>query len=177
MDNGYRCTSNNFGTIDKSISDILNKLVLESDDLWKCMKYGTSDALSQTITQEDKLALISQDKKDFNDRRVIMKAFNNDIVDDGRVEIRLYMNQFSQFQVANKSIQFGFQIIVYKDLWVLDKTKNRANVMLHEMFKILEQVRIDNLNGRFNFDGQVGRYVQFNNDYEGYEWTMVAGGS
>lgn len=173
----YRCTSNNFGTLDNSISDIINKLVQESDDLWKCLKYGTMDALSQSITLDDKRALIDQSLNARNTRRLLLKRFNNDIVDENRTELRIYVDGFSQFDVGNKNIQIGFQIINHKDLWVLDETKQRINVILHEIFKILEQSRIENLNGRLNFNDQVGEYVQFNDNYEGYEFTMIAGGS
>lgn len=166
------CESNNFEFIDNSLSEIISLLIENSDDLWKCLKYTSPNALSLPITQQDKLDLIKQNT---DDNRLILRMYNRDIIDKSRVELRIFMSGFTGRGIMDKRVRIGFQIIVYNDLWLLDNTKTRANVMLHEIFKILELAMIDNLAGDLRFEGNTGTIVAFNESYQGYDFEMSSG--
>lgn len=161
---------NSLEYLDKSFNDILSKLLVESDNLWKCLKYNTSDALTQSITVEDKIALINQE--DLDNRRVILGSYMDDIVDDERTELRLFTHGINARAKYDYEIIYGFEIIVHKNLRALSGSKQRLNVMLHEIVKILDLEPIDNSVGKLGIAGHNVDRVHFNSSFEGFFFTM-----
>ena len=161
---------NNLEYLDKSFNDILSKLLIESDNLWRCLKYNTSDALTQSITVEDKIALIKQE--DLENRRVILGSYNDDIVEDERTELRIFVHGINARARYDFDIIYGFEIIVHNNLRALNGSKQRLNIMLHEIVKILNLEPIDNSIGKLLIEGHSVERVHFNKSFEGFFFTM-----
>lgn len=162
--------SNDLSYLDESINDILKKLMTESDDLWKCLKYNTSDALDNSITDSDKIELVSQ--FDLENRRLILGSYNDDIIDDERTELRIFMHETIARARYDYSVIYGFELITHNSLRTLEKSKQRLNVMLAEILRVLNLEYIEKSVGRLSIDGHRVSRVHFNKSFEGYFFTM-----
>jgi len=166
------CDNNYLKNVDKTFHDMLNKLVNESDDLWRCLKYNDSEALGKAITEEDKYKLI--DMKDEKNRRILLRPFNFDIVTEERSELRIYMSSFYGAGVNDYPLRYTFEIIIHNDLWILDNGKQRPIVMMQEILRVLNYKPIEGSASKLNTDNQFGNIVRFNDRFQGYTFTLNA---
>jgi len=144
--------------------------LLEIDNLFKCLKYNSINALELEITQEDKLLLINQSDK--INKRVFFQPFNNDIISEIRSELRLYVFEISPEDNKLSEIYIGFEIITHNDLWLLDNGKQRPLVMLNEIFKLLNGKEVNGI-GTIKINTRYPCRIRYYNDnFAGYNLIM-----
>lgn len=161
---------NNLEYLDKTFNDMLSKLLIaESDNLWLCLKYNSKDALSQTITDEQKAELIEDGHEN---QRVIFGSYSDDIVDEERTELRIFIHEIIARGRYDYEVVYGFEIIVHKNLRVLDGSKQRMNVILNELLKTLNLESFSNAIGKLVIEGNTLNRVHFNTSFQGYFFTM-----
>lgn len=166
---------------DELINNMLLILVQEaSDDFWKILKYGKSDALSNpnyTISEQDKYDMIRQnhivDGKELTRIRVL--KFNNNIATEAHSEIRIFDGSWNVATQNNYSVAIGIEIISHNDIIVLDNVGKRTiNVLRHEIYKIFNNAHVDKSIGKMSNVGIRGAVALFNDDYQGYQFALIA---
>lgn len=144
--------------------------LLENDNIFKCLKYNTKNALELDISLDDKLLLINQDDND--NKRVFYQPFNSDIVSETRSELRFYVFEINPEENMLSEIYIGFEIIVYNDLWLLDKGKQRPLVMLNEIFKTLNGANVNGIGVIKTQSRYPCRIAKYNSNFTGYSLMM-----
>ena len=159
--------------IDESLDKITKALLKNSDDLFKLLKYISADALSGTITEDDKYKLIDQDDK--KNRRIIFQPWKKDMVtDDVRSEIRIYMRNMVPEDRYLGVVFIGFDIIVHDSLWQLKGGVQRALRMAHEIYRILNANEVDFL-GKLDAGGNPMGLRDFGDSFTGYSFALSSG--
>jgi len=160
--------------VDDSFKKITMAL-LESDDLFKLLKYTEPNALDLTISKSDKYKLINQDDK--STRRVIFQPYKKDmVVDDKRTELRIYMLGMNPQNRFVGTIYFGFDIVCHDDLWQLNGGKQRALVIAQEIYKLLNANKVDII-GKLEAGNNRMQLREFQDDFSGYSFALSAGTS
>lgn len=150
-----------------------------SDDFWKILKYGSRDALSNpsyTITLEDKYNMVKQYNYDSENKeltRIKRLKFNQDIQNYAHSEIRIFDGVWNIPSQNNYSIGIGFEIVSHNDIIILDNGKSTINVLRHEIYKIFNGARVGKNISRFTNVGTRGSIVSFNDNFQGYQFTML----
>lgn len=166
---------------DELINNMLLILVQEaSDDFWKILKYGSSDALTNplyTIDLADKYNMIQQnnivDGKDLTKVKVL--KFNNDIVSDAHSEIRIFDATWSVPTSNNYQIAIGVEVISHNSIIILDSVGKRTiNVLRNEIYRIFNGAQIDKNMGTMTNVGTRGSVTTFNDSYQGYQFSLVS---
>lgn len=165
------CQSTDLTTVERNIQDMITLLVQYSDDLWKCLKYNTPDALSQPITTQDKLDLIDENG---NAHRFQRKRFNNDIVDETICEVRLTMGNWRGVSKSTHDKNFLFEIICHNDIVTLDDGRNRVLTIQSEILKVLDNCRFDGIVGRLTSERTNGVSTSYNPKFQGIYFTLDA---
>jgi|LGOV01.1.fsa_nt_gb hypothetical protein len=159
--------------VDSVINFIINQLINESEDIWKVLKYNTSDALDNydNLTRTEKLELV--DKGDINasplDTKIKLKPYNNgQIVNEEMTEIRIvdYRTMFNTVDSVEQYYQI--QILTHHNLWTLDNGLLRCNVIKKELMKALNQERMNGVISSLSFDGTVSQLQYWNDNFMGY---------
>lgn len=167
---------------DELFNNILLILVQEaSDDFWKILKYGSSDALSNplhTISQQEKYDMIKQNNFDEDKNeltRIKLLRFNNDISTTAHSEIRIFDASWSVETLGNYDLSIGIEVISHNSCIILDGVGKRSiNVLRHEIYKIFNNARIDKNIGKLSNVGISGFVKLFNDDYQGYQFGLVS---
>ncbi len=122
-------------SLDNILTNIAIKIV-DNLDLMRCLKFNTTDALSQSITQDQCYELINQDG-DITNTRVFFQPFNNQTITEERSELRIYHASFRPDNIYLTNIIVGFDIVVHNNLWRLDDGKRRPTTMVKLLLESL----------------------------------------
>lgn len=144
--------------------------LLQNDNIFKCLKYSTKNALELEVSQDDKLLLINQDND--NDKRVFFQPFNSNIVSEARSELRFYVFEINPEENMLSEIYIAFEIIVYNDSWLLDNGKQRPLVMLNELFKSLNGKNVNGIGVIKTQDRYPCRIAKYSDNFTGYSLMM-----
>jgi len=177
MDYQKKC-GNNLQWADDFISNMMDVLFLEaSNDFWKILKYGSTDALTNetyTITVEDKKAMIKQNTEATRIRRL---KFNDDIATDAHTEIRIFDGAWFVPSFGNYDITYGIEIISHNQIICLEDGKTTLNVLRNEIYNLFNG-RIVNKNvGRLTNAGTSGSIIVFNSNFQGYQLSLKGASS
>ena len=176
------CINANMAFTDVFISDIITILFKEgSDDFWKCLKYASTDALtnpSYTINVVDKYNMIKQNA---DLTRIKRLKFNNDITGEAHSEIRIFEFKWVESEPRLIDLEIGFEVISHNDIIILDGTGySRLNVFRNEILRLLRNRVIENDQGKPNGNigelsalGAVGGIVSYNNGFQGYQFSLM----
>jgi hypothetical protein len=152
--------------VDRIIENILIQL-LSNQNLLKCLKYDSTDALSQPdLTQSDIDILINQEG-DTSKSRVFFTPFNLNPANDAKSELHLFIRRFKPDNIQLANVQILFQIIVNNQLWRLDNGQQRPLVMIEEILNSLQGVDIGFI-GNLYFTNDIS-IIQYNPYFTGYE--------
>lgn len=175
MSTGYKkCKlGNDLEFIDNLINEMLTILVEQaSDDFWKILKYGSSDALSNTdysISEQDKYDMVKQNA---DTTRIKIMKFNDDISVEAHSEIRIFNSAWSINNTNEYILAIGVEIISNNNIIILDVGKTTINVLLHEMNKIFNNAYIYKGIGKMSNTKTRGVINIFNSNYQGYQFTF-----
>ena len=172
---------NKFEIFDDLPNKVVSMLLTNNDDIFKLLKYDSTDALSRNITFDEKLALmpIPTGKGYSDETRIFLTHFTDDSLELEQSQLRVYtlLNQ-PETHVVGKNI-IGFDVLSHNDILTLDSFKNRT-------LQISQQI-LNTLNGESIVDDDAGgalgviRYVSgnnlklrsFNRRFSGYTFTMT----
>lgn len=167
---------------DKLISNMLKILINEaSDDFWKILKYGATDALinnTYTISEQDKYDMIKQNNVDEEGNiitRIKVLKFNNDIQTEAHSEIRIFDGSWSIGGLNEYNVAIGIEIVSHNNIIALDKVgKTTLNVLRHEIYRIFNNARIHKSIGKMTNEGTRGNVTVFNENYQGYQLSLLS---
>ena len=143
---------NSYSGIEMMPYKIITYLVENNQDVFKLLKYNTSDALSKDdLTCEEKAALIYNGQAD----STLYNIFTQPITDDAFVEM---IAQFRVFPVfidpvdhIKGIVTFAFEILSHNKINTLDNYSTRILWMLQSTIQTLNGKNIDGL-GDFFFN-------------------------
>ena len=159
--------------LDSALKTILKKLMDESDDLWKVLKYNESNALSQPITANDKADLTDRESEDW--RFKLIPYTNAQAVTKARTEVRMSYGVIQGVDQIDVRIKLKFQILVHHTLFFLDDSKTRENVIKEEIFKVLNGIKIEGLVSKIDFAGNIDTPMIWNQSgsYVGRQFELT----
>ncbi len=157
----------NVGTI---LSNIGNMLI-GNQNLLKCIKYNTPNALSQSnLIIEEIIDIAGQGTNPINQQRIFKYPFYDNIVDEVRTELRFFIPEIKPQNIYLSELSISFQIITHNSLIDLDDNKQRTLVMVKEI--------LTTFNG--NDVGGIGNLIlskpikitPWNSSFSGYYFNM-----
>lgn len=159
-------------------SQIALKL-LESDNLFKLLKYDSPDALERNISLEDKLKLMNQDgtlEEVKKHTRIWFDPFpiNDQTIEDRRSELRIYEHEFIPENTVLTKAVIAFEIIVNNNLSRLSDGSRRRNRILQEVIQTLNGKEVGGI-GFLIFDPRNSfcKMRYYNNTFTGYHLAMM----
>lgn len=152
-------------SLDNILTNIAIKIV-DNLDLMRCLKYNTTDALLQPITQDECYQIINQDG-DISATRVFFQPFNNQVLTEERSEIRIYHNSFRPDNIYLTSIILGFDVVCHNNLWRLDDGKRRPTTMIKLLLESLNGQNVGGI-GDLTFVDRPCSLRYFSDNFTGY---------
>ena len=178
MDYQKRC-GNDLEFVDEFLQNFMKVLVKEaSDDFWKILKYGSTDALtnpSYTISVADKYAMIKQGNKDAQGNiitKIRRLKFNDDISTVAHSEIRIFDGAWRVPTFGSYEMTYGIEIISHNDIICLQGGKTTLNVLRNEIYRLFNGRYIDKNVGRLHNEGTTGTITVFNSSFQGYQMSL-----
>ena len=153
----------------ESLDNILNNIaikIVENIDLMRCLKFTSTDALLQPITEEERYMLMNQDG-DITGTRIFFQPFNNLTITDQRSELRIYYASFKPNNNFLTNINVGFDIVVHNDLWRLDNGKRRPTAIIKLLLESLNGQDVGSI-GNLSFIDRPCSLRYFNDSFTGY---------
>lgn len=148
----------------------IGNILLKNDILAKSLKHNTKDALIKNITIKEKQSLINQ--SDSINRRILFQPFNDETISDERSELRIYIFELNSENHILSEVIIGFEIIVNNELWLLNNGKQRALIILEELFKSLNDVDINGIGSLRFYNDYPCRIRFYNKNFTGYNLMM-----
>jgi len=171
---------NKYSNIDMLSHNIVSYLLKNNEDIWKLLKYNTSNALSQpNLTKDDKSNLIYSGQTSEEPYRVFTKSLPIDATEYKQTQLRIWLGKILPTNNITGQIDMYIQIISHSSIITLDSySRNRNEVMLRELISTLNGQEISGITP-FSFN-QLGNGL--NNEalwgkmgekyYEGYLLKM-----
>lgn len=148
----------------------IHQAIYTNDDLFKCLQYNSSDALYQTITDEQKEQL--RNEGNVEDCRIYLTPFNNKIISEPRTELRIYHYRFSPVNDYLMDIVIGFDIVCHNDLWRLEDSKRRPTTIFQLLLKSLNGLYLESI-GELKLVQSPCNLIYYNaNGFTGYSFYM-----
>lgn len=156
--------------IDMMLNNIALKLI-DNNDLMKCLKFNSTDALSQPITEDQKYELINQDG-DITNTRIFSQPFNNKVISDVRSELRIYYGLLKPENTILTNVYIGFDVVVHNALWRLDGDLQRPTKIIKELLLSLNNQQIGGIGKLYFYNDSSITLRYFNDNFTGYSFTM-----
>jgi hypothetical protein len=158
----------NLSGVESVVENILINL-MENQTLLKCLKYTSSDALSQPdLTEDEKMGLLNPDQ-DFTNVRIFFTPFDYQTTDTTRTELRVFVSEFSPDNHILSKVRIMFQVVVSNHMWRLDAGKQRPLTMISEILKTLHGKEVGAIGELMFLDPF--RLKFYNKEYSGYEFS------
>jgi hypothetical protein len=156
------------------VGDILsntgNKLI-KNQNILRCLKYDTSDALMQTgLNIDDIIKLIGKGNDSITQQRIFNTPFNDNIADSVKTELRYFIPILEPNNLFLSEIIITFQLIIHNTLWELDNNQSRPIILIHEILKDFNGYDIGSI-GELYLEGAI-RMVTWNQNFSGYQINM-----
>jgi hypothetical protein len=164
---------NDLRYVDEFMTHMLKIFVEEAtDEFWKVLKYGATDATvntSYTISELDKWSMVEQNT---DNTRILLRKYNNDISTDAHTEIRVFNAMWDFVEVGNAELRIGFEIISENKIINLIDGRTTLNYLRHEIYRILNNRSVLKGIGRISSVGSRGMIVTFSDLYQGYAFDL-----
>ena len=166
---------NQFGVFNTLPISIASFLMNNNDDLFKLLLHETEDALSLSITDEEKELLmpIETGKGFTQDTRVFLNMFNDDSLEEVQAQLRIYVVQNAPHShIVGKTI-IGFDVLCHNDIVQLEEYKSRHLEMAQNVLNTLNGQEIGGLGEIRYIPGNSLKLRPFNRRFSGYTFTMT----
>lgn len=164
--------------------DIVNKLIVDNEELWKLMKYDNTVG-KPNLTLDEKRTMICTDSINTDKYNVVLQKFTDEAMtsDEGRVFAQMRIQVLSGYSqspsTAKISVLFQFVVNDKKMLCQTDVTPfdNRAFAMCQNIISCLNGKPLGNtknylyINDDEDYNGDL-KLVTFNKEYSGYVLIM-----
>lgn len=164
--------------------EIINKLMIDNEELWKLMKYDNTVG-KPNLTLDEKRAMICTDSINADRYNVVLQKFTDEAMtsDDGRVFAQMRIQVLSGYSQtpsnAKMSVLFQFVVNDKKMLCQTDVTPfdNRAFAMCQNVISCLNGKPLDTaknylyINDDEDYNGDL-KLVTYNKEYSGYILIM-----
>lgn len=164
--------------------EIINKLMIDNEELWKLMKYDNTVG-KPNLTLDEKRAMICTDSINADRYNVVLQKFTDEAMtsDDGKVFAQMRIQVLSGYSEtpSNAKISVLFQFVVNdkKMLCQTDVTPfdNRAFAMCQNVISCLNGKPLDTaknylyINDDEDYNGDL-KLVTYNKEYSGYILIM-----
>ena len=155
------------GVLDNVLSDVGNRIVT-SQQILKCLKYDTPDALSQPdLTMPEILEIVGKGSDPKKQQRLYQTPFNDLIVEDVRSELRVFSDIIDPNNLYLAEINIAFQIIIHNSIWALDSNQYRFLVFIKEILRLINGYNARSI-GEFKLSGPIKVFV-WNKNFSGYQ--------
>jgi hypothetical protein len=137
-----------------------------SDDFWKCLKYDTTDALTNPtyfVNAADKYKMIQQNTEYTKIKRL---RYSDDIATTVHSEIRIFDDFWEATNVRLFDVGIGFEIISHT-------VYSRLNVFRNEILRLFNRRVVDGNIAELSVIGLMGKSGSFNNGFQGYKFTIM----
>lgn len=164
--------------------EIINKLMIDNEELWKLMKYDNTVG-KPNLTLDEKRAMICTDSINADRYNVVLQKFTDEAMtsDDGKVFAQMRIQVLSGYSEtpsnAKMSVLFQFVVNDKKMLCQTDVTPfdNRAFAMCQNVISCLNGKPLDTaknylyINDDEDYNGDL-KLVTYNKEYSGYILIM-----
>lgn len=140
--------------------------IIQNQNILKLLYYDNENALDSdnlNISQIKNMVGKNNNKKT---QRIFKLAFDSDITDEVRSELRFYVPIFKPIHSYLSDVRFNFEVIVHKSLWELKNNKIRPIMMIQELLKLFNGKNIGGV-GRLVLDDSI-HYTIYGKEYAGY---------
>lgn len=178
MDNDIRYERfdyNEFTDLNEITFKIVKYLKENNDDLFKLLKYNSSNALDETITDSDKSKLLPSPNLSNghnSETRIFFDEFLDDTISEKQTQLRVFFRYMTPSNVKISDVFIGFQVICHNDIVDLDGYKNRKTVLMQQVINTLNGAIIAGI-GAIGFTSRCDcRAGKINTKFSGIEFTM-----
>lgn len=140
---------------------------MSSQTLFKCLKYTTTNALTQADLTPDEMLLLTNQEGNIEATRVLFTPFNFEQEDTARTEIRIFIRRFKPENIYISSVELCIQVLTQNSLCRLDNGQQRLLVMINEILTKLNGTDIGFI-GNLVFENPIPIH-QFNKFFTGYD--------
>lgn len=170
---------NRYNTIRDAGYLILDHLIRNNDDIWRLLKYPTSDALSKDfLTLKEKRALIfdGTSNPDSEEYRVFRQPFLDDAFNKQVSQLRVYVLTMNPENRSVGTVGVALEAVCHNKLLALDSYENRLEVMVQQLLQTLNGVEVGGI-GELVFDDNSSFFdlasVNMYNNRNFLGWTLV----
>jgi hypothetical protein len=168
----------NLEGLDNVIENMILKLMIDSEDLWKLLKYNDFNALANdNLTMEEKKELveIKQPLKNSNKPFKLVPYMNGQVLGEETTEIRIYPynTNFTNETYVTQSV--SIEIITHYNNYLI-KDGFRVERIKSEIIRALNNFNYDNADGilgRFTFQGTNSRNAYYTDSYIGARMLLI----
>lgn len=146
--NGY----NQYTHIREMGYNVISYLMKSNDDLWKLLKYNTTDALSKPeLSMKEKSELVWGGTHDIAKYRVFRSPFLDDSIEEQISQLRVYITSLNPDNHVIGTVDICLEVVVHNKIVNLEDGLSRPEVMLQELLKTLNGREINGV-GKLFFD-------------------------
>lgn len=139
--------------------------IIQNQNILKLLYYDNENALDSDNLNISQIK-IWLEKIIIKTQRIFKLAFDSDITDEVRSELRFYVPIFKPIHSYLSDVRFNFEVIVHKSLWELKNNKIRPIMMIQELLKLFNGKNIGGV-GRLVLDDSI-HYTIYGKEYAGY---------
>lgn len=144
---------NTFEYLDEISMNCVNKLIDESEIVWKLLKYTDKDAWNKpNLTKAEKRSLIYGGQDDETDYRVFIDIGQNDVWTNETCVIRISPHSAIGKNRTIGIVTVSFEVFSHYKINTLSNYKTRVMMITKEFFRIFNGARVGGL-GQLYFDG------------------------
>lgn len=168
---------NQLTQIDDISYSIIEHLMLNNENIWKILKYNTTDALTKpNLTLDEKTALIYSGGEFADNYKVFRQSFTDDAMEYRNSRLHVFLGYVQPIKAVYGMVDVCFEIMTHNKDIPLDNYKNRNEVMAQEIVNTLNDAYVGGVgNLFFNYNVNYRNMLQlkfFNKYYQGYTLVM-----
>lgn len=155
----------------EKIINYLASYIIENDNICKLLKFNDINALSQTLTEDDRYSLIDSNIENKDNRRIYFQPYINKTIINERTELRIYPASFNiETRVLGK-VYLAVDIIIHNNLWDLEDSRIRPLALLNELIISLNGSDVEGI-GLLNIEGERIPLIPYNDYISGYRLIL-----
>jgi len=151
----------------EKIINYLTSYIIQNDNICKLLKYNDENALSYSLTDEDRYILIDSNPINKDNRRIYFQPYINKTIIKEQTELRIYPASFDiETRVLGK-VYLAIDIILHNDLWDLVDSRIRPLALLNELLISLNGTNVEGI-GLLNLEKERISLIAYNDYISGY---------
>ena len=156
------------------VEKILNYLasyLISNDSICKLLKFNSMDALSQSLSDDDRNSLYDSSLENKDNRRIYFQPYINKTIIKEQTELRIYASSFNIESRILGKVYITIDIIIHNNLWDLEDSRIRPLTILNELAISLNGSNVEGI-GLINLEGERIGLIAYNDYISGYHMTF-----